>query len=105
MLVPKRMSFGRRHGQGSANPDKVAILQSPALNPMETYTLTFQYHMKGASMGKLGVDVEESGAFKNLWEVSGQQGDAWLSKSFTISGASAVRFVGSLDLRGLVTWP
>ena len=90
----KEMSFDRRRGLGSNNPDKVAILQSPALNPMQTYTLTFQYHMKGTAMGKLKVDVEESGAFKNLWEVSGSQGNAWLSKSFTISGASALRFVG-----------
>ncbi|MBB3059220.1 putative Ig domain-containing protein [Microbulbifer rhizosphaerae] len=50
-----------------------AILQSPAINASDIH-LSFDYHMFGADMGTLAVDVLSGGSWvNNVWIVSGQQ--------------------------------
>jgi hypothetical protein len=42
-------------------------------------SLTFQYHMYGATMGDLNVNISEDGGltWTNVWTMSGDQGDQW----------------------------
>ncbi|MCK5945236.1 MAG: hypothetical protein KAI24_24825, partial [Planctomycetes bacterium] len=62
-------------------------------------TLTFRYHMYGASMGTLNVQaVSSSGAVTTLWSRTGDQGNVWLSASIpvTLTGSYRIRFDAQL---------
>lgn len=61
-------------------PNKVAILESPCFNisALGTPYLTFWYHMRGAQMGSLHVDVDANGTITSgVWNQSGDQGLYW----------------------------
>lgn len=66
---------------GAANsPAKSAILRSPCydLSGLSTPYLTFWYHLQGAQMGALHVDVNVNGSVtQGVWTVSGDQGRYW----------------------------
>ena len=59
-------------------------------------TFVFAYHMYGAAMGTMNVDVsEDDGAtWTNLWSLSGDQGNAWTEASIDLSS-----YTGQVDLR------
>ncbi len=62
-------------------PDKVGILESHLydLSLMPDPFLSFYYHMFGATMGELAVDISTDYRenWTNLWSVSGDQGNVW----------------------------
>ncbi len=63
-----------------ATPGKTAILESPCYNVSQLTSpyLTFWYHMRGAQMGTLIVDINANGTvISNQWSVSGDQGLYW----------------------------
>ncbi|MBK9175957.1 MAG: hypothetical protein IPM46_06370 [Flavobacteriales bacterium] len=66
---------------GAGNtPNKTAILESPCFNisSLSSPYLTFWYHMRGAQMGSLIVDINANGAVtQNHWTMSGDQGLYW----------------------------
>lgn len=50
------------------------------LSALTNPSLTFWYHMYGATIGTLNIDVEYpvgTGTFTNVWTLSGNQGDNW----------------------------
>ena len=59
-------------------------------------TFVFAYHMFGAAMGTMNVDVsEDDGAtWTNVWSLSGDQGNAWTEASIDLSS-----YTGQIDLR------
>ncbi|MBL8000963.1 MAG: hypothetical protein JNL05_03285 [Flavobacteriales bacterium] len=64
----------------SATPAKTAILQSNCydLSSLATPYLTFWYHMWGAQMGSLYVDVNVNGVItQGVWSASGDKGRHW----------------------------
>ncbi|MCD4650591.1 MAG: pre-peptidase C-terminal domain-containing protein [Candidatus Cloacimonetes bacterium] len=64
-------------------------------------TMEFYYHMYGANMGTLSIDIFDVNAgvwTDNLWTLSGDQGDLWQLGSFGIGGMGDIiqlRFRGS----------
>ena len=56
-----------------------AIMESPCIDipaAMNTY-MTFDYHMSGANMGTLDLDVYNGSTWSNIWTQSGDQGASW----------------------------
>ena len=69
---------------------KRAILNSPCfdLSSVSNATLTFKYHMYGAStMGSLALEasVDNGMTWSTIWSKSGNQGNAWLDASVGLS--------------------
>lgn len=62
-------------------PGKTAILAGPRfdLNGYMQGALTFSYHMYGAAMGTLSVQISTDGcnSWETVWSISGDQGNAW----------------------------
>jgi hypothetical protein len=84
-------------------PNKAAILEGPcfdlgtaACNPK----LTFWYHMYGAAMGTLRVEVsdDDCASWVSIWSLSGDQGDVWQEATVTLApydgNTIKLRFVG-----------
>ncbi|UXX81389.1 DNRLRE domain-containing protein [Reichenbachiella carrageenanivorans] len=65
-------------------PSKVGIYESPVLNlsNISHPFFIFHYHMYGANMGTLKVDVSTNygNSWTTIWSISGDQGDAWHEK-------------------------
>jgi hypothetical protein len=63
-------------------------------------TLSFNYHMHGASMGSLALEVSTDGGatWSSIWTRSGTQGIDWLQASIDLTSYSGtllkIRFVG-----------
>jgi len=82
---------------------KRAILNSPCfdLSGEAQATMTFKYHMYGAStMGSLALEVstDNGTSWSSVWSKSGNQGNAWLSASLDLTaylgGTVQFRFNG-----------
>lgn len=82
---------------------QTAFLLSPGydLSTMENPSLSFWYHMLGSTMGSLSVDIENpigSGAWTNLWSISGNQGQNWNNANVSLQNYSnsivRLRFAG-----------
>ena len=78
---------------------KRAILNSPCydLSNENQATITFDYHMYGAStMGslKLEVSTDNGASWSTVWSKSGNQGNTWLAASIDLSSylGSTVKF-------------
>lgn len=84
-------------------PSKQSILMSPCFNltGQSSPKLGFQYHMYGATMGKLVLQVSEDNGltWTNIWGKKGDQGDQWLSASVDLSAYEGsiiqLRYVGT----------
>lgn len=83
------------------NPSKVAELYGPCfdLSGLGTAELRFWYHMNGATMGTLNVDVWNGTAWTNaIFTRSGEQGTNWVQATVDLSafvgGTVRVRFRG-----------
>jgi hypothetical protein len=82
---------------------KVAIIESPCFDLAGTTspTLTFKYHMYGASaMGGLVMEATtDDNTWSTVWSQSGNQGNAWLDASVNLSayagGSVKLRIVGT----------
>ncbi|MFK7785042.1 MAG: choice-of-anchor J domain-containing protein, partial [Crocinitomicaceae bacterium] len=84
-------------------PSKTAILNSPCfdLSGQNGANLSFAYHMYGSSMGTLNLQVSTNGgsSWSTVWNMSGDQGDQWLTANVDLSayagGTIQLRFSGT----------
>lgn len=84
-------------------PDKTSILNSPCfdLSNQQGTNLSFAYHMYGATMGTLNLEVSSDGGLTwvNEWSMSGDQGNNWSTASVDLSAYSGntiqLRYVGT----------
>jgi hypothetical protein len=84
-------------------PAKTAILNSPCfdLSGQNGTQLSFAYHMYGASMGTLDLQVSTDGgnSWTSEWNLSGDQGDQWSTASVDLGAYSgstiSLRYVGT----------
>lgn len=84
-------------------PSKQSILMSPCFNlyGQSNPVLTFQYHMYGAAMGKLELEVSDDNGltWTSLWAKKGDQGNQWLAASVDLSAYEGstiqLRYVGT----------
>ncbi|MCB0794655.1 MAG: hypothetical protein KDB88_07950 [Flavobacteriales bacterium] len=77
-------------------PNKTAIIEAPCqdISGLTGPYLIFWYHMNGADMGSLHVDIDDAGSISsNVWSVSGNQGSNWQQALVPLSA-----FAGSTDL-------
>lgn len=83
------------------NPNKTAILESPCIDlNIPNPTITFGYHMYGASMGTLELLVStDTFTYTSIWSSTGNLGDTWNEASVDLSLYSneiiSLRFVGT----------
>lgn len=80
---------------------ETAILESNCINLNTTYEMTIGYHMSGAAMGSLHIDLFTSGAWINdiVTPISGDQGTAW--NVLTVDLSAYVGEVVKLRVRGI----
>ncbi len=79
-----------------------AILEGPCLDLTlsSTVDLSFWYHMYGANIGTLDVEVSnDCSAWTNVWTLSGDQGNTWFNANVSLDAFAGsvvkVRFVGT----------
>ena len=79
------------------NPNKRAILESPCFDLTSVLfpELKFMYHMYGADMGELELEISTGGGtWVSVWSKVGDQGDGWLSATIDLSP-----YTNATDLR------
>ena len=85
------------NNKGAYNAGDVVSLESPVFVAQEM-RLAFDYHMYGANIGSLSVDIRDNGNWiEDIWQLSGEQhssSDEFSSASVDFSGYS-----GELQLR------
>ena len=85
---------------------QTAVYRGPCfdLSPLSAPQLSFWYHMFGADMGTLDLEVsevsaDECGTWTNVFSLSGDQGDQWFDAVVDLSPWAgqtiAIRFVGT----------
>ena len=89
---------------GAGSPFKTAAIESRRcfnISGLADPELSFQYHMYGAEMGSLFVQVSTDGGGEwqeSIWWETGDQGDQWLQATVDLSGYSSnqlvIRIVG-----------
>jgi hypothetical protein len=87
--------------ESSGFNNKVFILESPCfdLTGIASPALSFYYHMLGATMGTLSVEITDNNCitWTEVFSVSGNQGDEWFGALVDLSaytGIVKIRFVG-----------
>jgi len=64
--------------EATSNTSKRGIISSPFYTIPQGYEMRFNYHMYGADMGSLTVEISSNGtSWTLLWSKSGDQGNAW----------------------------
>jgi hypothetical protein len=79
------------------------IAETPCFNLTGPYlttpALTFWYHMFGAAMGTLSVEINDGSGWENAWSLSGNQGDQWTQATVPLNcyfgSTIQIRFVGN----------
>lgn len=74
--------------EASSNSNKIALLKSSAisLSGYSAATLSFDYHMYGADMGTLEVQLSSNGSsFTTVWSKSGNQNNSWYTQNIDLS--------------------
>jgi hypothetical protein len=85
-----------------SNFNKTAMLTSACLDiaSLSKPVLNFKYHMYGATMGSLEVEIstDDGSTWASVWSKSGDQGDVWKDASINLSsyklGSLLLRFKG-----------
>ncbi len=76
-------------------PSKTAILEGPCfdLSGVSNATITFQYHMYGASMGTLKLEAREDGSstWTTIWSKTGDQGNSWQQAEISLAAYTNVQ--------------
>jgi RHS repeat-associated protein len=86
--------------ESSGFNNKTAQFTSPTYNITSNLNFNFNYHMYGATMGSLTLQVSTNGGsgWSQLWTASGDKGNVWLSASVGLSAylnnEVLIRFVG-----------
>nr|VFJ74088.1 MAG: MAM domain-containing protein, meprin/A5/mu [Candidatus Kentron sp. FW] len=81
-------------------PAKVAYLESPGFSGETVAGITFYYHLYGARMGGLAVEIFDGSAWSTVWEVTGQQhegrGVPWTEQQIDLASQTVekIRFKG-----------
>ncbi len=78
------------------------IAETPCFNLTGPYlttpALTFYYHMFGAAMGSLTVQINDGSGWEDAWSLSGNQGDQWSQATVPLTcyfgSTIQIRFVG-----------
>ena len=74
--------------ESNNNLNKSGHLLSPKydLSKAGKAVLSFDYHMYGASMGSLALNISKDGGvtWSNLWNLTGNQGDNWFNKKIVL---------------------
>lgn len=73
--------------ESSGSYNKTAILTSPTYNLTSNLNFDFNYHMYGATMGSLTLQVSTNGgsSWAQVWTTSGNKGNVWLNASIGLS--------------------
>lgn len=56
------------------------------VNALSIPSLRFDYHMFGADMGSLDVEITSDSTWTNVWSLSGDQGDQWNTATVNLAG-------------------
>lgn len=93
---------------GFGFPPFTADLETPFidLSPLNIPELTFWYHMFGAGIGSIDVDIDDGSGYTNLTTISGQQQNAstdpWIESILSLSAYAndtvRIRFRGNLTI-------
>ncbi|XP_061182910.1 MAM and LDL-receptor class A domain-containing protein 1-like [Saccostrea echinata] len=67
-----------------------AKLQSSAIATSQIFCLTFAYHMYGANIGSLTVDVISAGGTQTLFSESGNKGNVWQKAYIPVSPTNGI---------------
>ena len=62
--------------------------------------LSYWYHMYGAAMGSLSVDIYNGTSWANAWQISGDQTDVWLQNTIDLSTYGSVIKIRFTATRG-----
>lgn len=83
---------------GCANSTAVLSSQCFMVTGLTLPELSFWYHMFGAAMGSLRVEILDSNSWSSVWERNGNQGNSWQNARISlvpfIGKKIAIRFVG-----------
>jgi hypothetical protein len=84
--------------ESSGNYGNTANLKLECIDPSSWTSphFVFKYHMYGATMGTLNIDVNDGTGWVNVWTLSGDQGNAWVEAVLDLSAYSSF---ASIDLR------
>lgn len=80
------------------NPGDTAYLEGPDINDSNNRTLSFYYHMYGADMGTLNVDVYDVSWNNGIWSISGQQHSS-SSAPYTQAIVDLSAYTGTIKIR------
>eukprot|EP00794_Sanderia_malayensis_P013852 gene13852-15300_t len=99
-----------------AETGDIAVLQSQEFPPTTGQCMSFWYHMFGEDIGCLEVHVrdEKTGKSKQIWTLSGDQGDQWKEANVTIKSSDIYRitfeatrgdgFKGDIAIDDVIFW-
>ena len=89
------------NGQAQGNTGVITIKKCMNINSLTEPVLSFYYHMYGADMGRLEVQVSTDGGnnwSESIWSVYGDQGNNWVEANIDLtdykSNQTRVRIVG-----------
>ncbi len=78
-------------------PAKTALLYTPTFDAssLSIPYLSFHYHMYGAMMGTLNVNISNNGgsSWATIWTLSGNQGDGWVEAIVDLSAYNSANFI------------
>ncbi len=75
----------------SGSENKLALLRSKEMPAVANRLMTFKYHMQGAHITYLKLELENSDGKQVLFEKMGAQGNDWLNASVTFSSSTPYR--------------
>ena len=101
---PANGSSGYYYTEATTNSNSSAILLSPVydLTAAATAQFDFYYHMYGAEMGSLTLEISDDDgiSWTSLWSLSGDQGNSWQTQSVSLDAYAGdyvqLRFVGDI---------
>ncbi len=105
--------------EASSCSGALAVLQSQCIDLDQAYEFSFAYHMQGADMGELHLDISTGGSWQNdvTAPIVGDQGAAWVLRTVDLSsytgssiklrfrGITGLQYTSDIALDGFVFTP